>query len=372
MLGQLLQSCGFTSMLLLPLYLDWLGANRTQVGAVMAVSAVGGLAARPLIAWALDRWGRPQTLFVGTVLLAAAFVGIGLADRVGWWLYAMRIGIGIGTATLFTGYFTLASDLIPSRRRAEGLALFGIAGLLPLVINPFADRLGLEGADFRWFFPAVGLLIASSLLAVARVRVPELVLDREGFDPAKVFRALRAPRLWPVWTATGVFSGLVAVFMAFVTVTAEARGLEDPAIAWLSYAAGAISVRVFGASLPERVGLSTILVPALSMYVAAMGVASVASTPSAFLVAGLLAGVGHGYSFPVLMAQTVERTPESLRGSATALFTALWDVSKLLVVPAMGLLADLRSDAAMFGVSATVGVMGLVAWAFLEARLGRS
>ena len=48
------------------------------------------------------------------------------------------------------------------------------------------------------------------------------------------------------------------------------------------------------------------------------------------------------------------------------MFTALWDVAKLLVVPAMGLLADLWSDGAMLAVSAAAGLVGLAMWASLE------
>ena len=372
MLGQLLQSTGFTSMLLLPLYLDWLEANRTEVGVAMAIAAVGGLAARPAVAVALDRYGRKPTLFVGTLVLTVAFGLIGGVDRVGPLLFFARVLVGVGTATLFTAYFTLASDLVPQERRAEGLALFGIAGLLPLVINPFADRLGLEGADFRWFFPAVGVVILLSLAALLPLREPPLKVSREPFVLRTVLDALRAPRLWPVWWATSVFSGLVAVFMAFVTVTAEARGLEDPSIAWLAYAGGAISVRVFGASLPERVGLNRILVPALGSYAIAMGVCAWASTPTGFLVAGGLAGFGHGFSFPVLMAQTVTRTPETLRGSAVSLFTALWDLSKLSIVPVMGWIADTWSDGTMLSACCAAGFAGLATWAWLEASLGRS
>ena len=94
-----------------------------------------------------------------------------------------------------------------------------------------------------------------------------------------------------------------------------------------------------------------------------MGVAAVATGQWGFVLAGLLAGLGHGYSFPVLMAQTVERTPSALRGSAVSLFTALWDLSKLFVVPAMGVLADAQGDAAMLGTCCAVGFLGLLGWA---------
>ena len=52
-----LASLGFASMLLLPLYLDWLGANRAEIGALMAGASIGGLLTRPFVAVALDAVG---------------------------------------------------------------------------------------------------------------------------------------------------------------------------------------------------------------------------------------------------------------------------------------------------------------------------
>ena len=64
-----LQALGFSSMILLPLYLDYLGASRALIGSIMSVGAVGGLLARPLVGWALDVLGRKTTLIAGTLVL---------------------------------------------------------------------------------------------------------------------------------------------------------------------------------------------------------------------------------------------------------------------------------------------------------------
>jgi len=71
MLAHLLQSLGWCSILLLPLYLDTLGANRTQVGAVTACASVGGILFHPAVGRALDRLGRKPTFIFGSFVLAS-------------------------------------------------------------------------------------------------------------------------------------------------------------------------------------------------------------------------------------------------------------------------------------------------------------
>jgi predicted MFS family arabinose efflux permease len=300
------------------------------------------------------------------VLLAMAVSLIGTIDVFGPWVYVIRILIGVGTATLFTGYFTLAADLVPKARRTEGLALFGISGLVPLAVNPFADQIGIQGGELRFFFVGVGALIGLSLLFLVPVHAPSSSAKTERGNLGDVWAAMRKRRLWPVWLATLLFSGLASLFMVFATVTAATRGIDKPANLWLTYALGAVSVRALGARLPETLGPSRVLGPALVSYVVGVILVAVNQGPTGFLVAGALCGIGHGYCFPILASQTVTRTPESLRGTAMSLFTALWDLSKLALVPIFGIVAREYGDQTMFLAAAALASAGIGVWAFLE------
>ena len=361
-----LQALAYASLILLPLYLDHLGASRAEVGVVMAASAVGGLLVRPLVAWSLDRVGRKPTLYVGTVVLVAAMASLAGVHSVGLAVVLVHAVIGMAEGALFSGYFTVAADIVPESRRTEGLALFGISGLLPLLVNPVAGALGVQGGQLRSFFVVVSLLVLGSLPFLWPIpeRAPRTATA--GPSARQVLHSLRARALWPVWTATMVFAALVAVFMSFVTVAAADAGAANAGVIWLTYAAGSVGIRLFGASVPDRLGPSRMVPPSLLAYAAAFVVAASASTDLGFAVAGLLAGFAHGMCFPVLTGQTVTRTPADLRGAAMSLFTALWDLVKLLLVPLAGLLADASSDRTMLLTTAALSLFGLALWAWLE------
>lgn len=366
--GHLLQALGYSSMLLLPLYLDYLGADYGEIGLIMAVSSIGGLLARPLIGWALDAIGRRPTLIGGTLLLSSSMgLCLFVVDR-GPLIYLVRLLFGLGVGALFTGYFTFAADLVPTSRRTEGLALFGISGLVPLVINPLASTIGVRAPDLRWFFPLLGLLVFSSLAAVLAIREPRRPAVRAAEGDGGVLRALRQRSLWSVWLATVVFSGLVAMFFVFVTVVAKRRGADNPAVFWLTYAVGAIAVRAVGARLPDRLGPSNVLAPAMAACIVAALVLAAAWSPTAFLVAGFLGGLGHGYCFPVLSAQVADRMPDSMRGSGFAMFTALWELAALGFKPLLGSIASWSSDSVMFAAMALLATLGLALWLVLEHR----
>jgi MFS family permease len=371
-LGHFLQALGYSSMILLPRYLDFLGASRAEIGAIMGAAALGGLSVRPLVGWSLDTVGRKPTLLVGTLLMSSAMGLVAFMADVGWFPYAVRILFGMGMGALFTGYFTMAADVVPDSRRTEGLALFGVSGLTPLLVNPLSERGGVAGADVAWFLPLMGALVFCSLLPLSQVpEKPVPATERPRLKLAEVWAALTARPLWSVWLADFVFAGLVGVFMAFVLVVAADRGMATPADVWITYAVGAISVRLFGATLPQRIGLSRMLGPVLFLYVAAMAVVAQAETPLGLYLAGLLGGLSHGYAFPILTAQTVSRAPDALRGSAMSVFTGVWDLTKVVLTPAVGLIADAAGDTVMLWTVAGAGLAGIGVWRLLEAGAGQ-
>ncbi len=367
--AHLLQALGYATLILLPLYLGHLNATRTEIGVIMAMGSVGGLAFRPVVGWALDRVGRKPTLIAGTLVLVTAMGLIFFVRDLGPLIYIDRLLVGIGAGTLFTGYFAFVADLIPESRRTEGIALFGISGLLPLAINPFVQDLGIDAPDLVWFFPVIGGLIFLSLPFLLPIPEPQVTKTSKPFSLPEVLLSLRQRRLLPVWFATAVFAALVGSFMAFSTVTAEAKGVERPAALWFTYACGAIGVRAFGARIPDRLGTHNIIAPALACYAGAMLATGMATETWGFLLAGLLAGLGHGYCFPVLASQVVSRAPERVRGAALSMFTALWSGAGLAATPVLGSIADQYDDSTMFCAAGLAAVVGLGGWAVMEHKL---
>lgn len=368
-LAHMMQALGFSSMVLLPVFMDQLGADRAEIGLVMGLAATGSLALRPLVAWALDTIGRHPTLYLGTVVLGAGMMSFGAITEMGVGIYAARVLTGVGTGTLFAGYFAAASDLIPAARRTQGIALFGISGLAPLMVGPLAREAGVAAQDIGLFFASLGALILLSVVPLRFVR-PPTPSPRPKLSWSAAVRALHAPSVRPVWLATAGLSALVAAFFAFSTVTAESRDAEHPALLWVMYAVGAAAVRLLFAFQPNQIPPRRLVPPALIAYAGATLLAAVAESDVAFATAGLLAGLGHGVGFPAFVSQVASRMPDYLRGSGMAAFTALWESVSLCVTPILGWLADRTSDAWMFTTCAGIAIVTLVLWLPLEKKYG--
>ncbi len=378
-----LQGLGYASLILLPVYLDHLGASRTLIGTIIGVGSAAGLLARPFIAWFLDSIGRKAAIYTGTVLLGIGMVGIyGVVD-LGPWVYIDQSIIGVAEGFLFTGYFTFASDIIPASRRTEGLALFGISGLAAMLVNPFSQSLEISAPDLRYFLPLVGLAAVTSALFIWPV--PENAPKKNPGDDAGeeknqrsmrtkvlgVLHSLSQPKLIPCWLASILFAGVVSIFLTFATVAAASRGLPDARDIWLAYTAGAISLRAGGGRFFDSLGPRNLIVPGAAAYIIALWLLAGATSHTDLVIVGLLAGLGHGVGFPVITSMIISRSPILLRGTALATFTALWEVAAISTRPVAGALSDWAGDAAMFELVGVVSVMGISLWAVLEHWLAR-
>ncbi|MEE2644122.1 MAG: MFS transporter [Myxococcota bacterium] len=367
-LAHLLSALGFSSMLLLPLYLSSEGLGRAVIGEVMAVAAVGGLLTRPLVALTLDRIGRRPVLVTGLLIASVCLSLIPKLNPHGYQLHWLRICFGVGAGALFTSFFTFAADIIPDQRRTEGLALFGISGLLPLVVNPTATLLEVRAAEIPHFLSQISLLL---LLAIPLVlSIPEAPqknasAQRRGSLRA-VLSALLPAELRSIWLITISFAASVSAFMAFSTVVLARRGFDFPTALWFTYAGGATLIRLFGARLPDRLGPARLVAPGLLLYCAGFLTLITAEGTRLGLLAGLFAGLSHGLCFPLLTSLVVSRSPSELRGSALSTFTGIWELSGLALTPLLGLIADRAGDSWMLTGAASLTLIAAPLWLVLE------
>jgi MFS family permease len=124
-------------------------------------------------------------------------------------------------------------------------------------------------------------------------------------------------------------------------------------------------VRLLGGWLPDRVGPVRVLVPSLGVLCVGLGLLAFAATPASLVVAGLCSGVGHGFAFPTLSSLVVTRAREADRGSALAIFTALFDAGVLVGGPTLGALIQAVGYSGMYGFSAlwiAAGTLGFLVW----------
>jgi MFS family permease len=337
------------------------GAEETQIGWVMATAAVTAVIARPFVGRVMDSMGRRPVALFGALVHLIACAGYLFAGEMGPGLFAVRVVHGVAEALLFSVMFTIAADLVPATRRTEGIAIFGLSGMLPLGLAGLIGDAVLKVGTYDDVFKVSILSALLAGLGTLPIRDSKPV---GGLPPRGFFRAISSSELLPVWFAGLTFATAVASAFTFIKTFVLHTGHGTAGLFFSVYTVSAILLRVGFAWVPERVGLTRVLIP--SMLCVTLGLVCLALSDHALYVAaaGALCGIGHGYAFPILSALAVTRARPAERGAAITVFTALFGVGTL-AAPAFGAIEDAAGYPAMFGTAAglcMLGALGFWAW----------
>jgi MFS family permease len=347
-------------------YLEGLGASSVAIGWAFSFLAVAALVSRPLVGRAMDLHGRRVVILLGAVIHIIACSGYLLIHEMGPIVYVVRAVHGIAEGMLFSALITYAADIVPDARRTEGIALFGVSGLLPVALAGALGDVVVTHYGYRSLFVlTIGIAVVALLISL-----PLRDLERpSGMEPARGFlTTLREPRLMPLWFVGIVFATSLSTLFIFLKTYMLAEKSGNVGTFFGAFAFAAVTLRVTLGWLPDRIGAVRTLYPSVLALALGLLLLALDTTTVSIIVAGLLCGIGHGFAFPILAGLVVARARPSERGAAMTAFTALFHVGVLAGGPSFGLIIDAAGYPAAYLSAAGAVVLGAVGFAWLEAR----
>jgi MFS family permease len=352
-----------------PGFLLDLGANELRVGLVVGVAGVASIGVRPWIGRAMDLHSRRLMIRIGTLVVAVATVMYAFADQLGPIVLLARLLQGVGQAMTMTAFWTYIADRVPVENRTQGIALFGISGLAPMGIAPALGDMILGG---RWGYRGLFLVAAGfSVLAFALAMMMQRSGVTSGASTVGFSSVLRSRELRPIWLVSLFVSlGFTTAFIFVKTYVATSHiGTVGPFFA--AYASMAVAWRLAFAWVPDRVGPARMVVPGLGLYAVGLATLGVMPTTLGLVLGGMFTGLGHGISYPVILGMATVRAAPGARGTATATFTAVFDLTLFAASPLIGAVIGQFGYRFMFvGVACTVlaGVF-LFRWSDRRGRM---
>jgi MFS family permease len=332
-----------------------LGGDGLAIGLNLAVFSIAAIAARPGIAFIGDRFGR-RTLMIGGSLLAAAAVSCTAFVSSILVLLPLRAVSGVGEAALFVGAATLIADLSPADRRAEAASYFSLAVFGGLGLGPVVGEIVLGDGRYDAVFLVAAL--ACVLAALIALAAPNRVAGVAVAPPEEARRGFHRAAVLPgLVLACGV--GAFAAFNAFLPTHAEDLGMPVSG-PFVVYSALCLLIRLFGARLPERMGLGVAVSRALLGLTIGLLLLSVLDQPAGVYLGTIVLSIGTALLYPSLMAFAVNSASAVDRTRVLATFTMFFEVGTVAGGLLLGPLARFFGDQGAFAGGAVLAVVGLV------------
>lgn len=336
------------------LFLGGKGASASLIGTTASLYTVFAMTMRLLAGNLVDSRGRRTVGMLGVVLFALPLFGYILAPILAAIiLFRMVQGLGSSAGTICIG--TMAADVLPPERFAEGI---GYYGLFVSAAGAIAPALGLE---LIMRDPSGRTLFIATIAMTALTGVLIMSLNYEKTDETfiaarEASRAQAALQeeekssffLWNFFEKDALPSAGVSFLMAcgfcslslFLAPYALSRGIESVGIFFTVQASCMFIMRLVSGKLSNAIGIVRTLGIGLFCGGVALFLLSRLNSFVLMITAAVFCGCGGGLAYPILNIMAVQNAPANRRGKATSTYYAAFDIGMGFGGLMYGLLID--------------------------------
>jgi len=305
----------------LPLFVEKLGGSDQLIGIVVSIFTLSALLIRPWVGHALESKGRRFVYLVGLGIFVVSVGSYAFMSSL-ILLFLMRIIQGLGWGMSTTAGGTVATDIIPKKRRGEGMGYFGLSGNIALALGPSLGLVlvSLIGFSYTFLLAAFGGLLALIFAAMLHYKPVE-----KNAAPHKKWDIVEKTALKPaslMFFMTMCFGGIAS----FLPLYAHQKGVGGIEWYFIVYAAALMVSRTFSGRIYDLKGHQAVFIPGAVLIIAAMLCLAYLGNFVYLITAATLFGFGFGAIQPAMQAWAVEKAPMNRKGMANATFFSFFDL----------------------------------------------
>lgn len=357
-------------MPLLPLYMtEEFGAGKHTIGVVLSGYTVTALFARLFSGYIVDTFNRRTVLLLSYGLFACFFLGYLIGGSMILFAIVRTMhGAPFGTTTVANS--TVAIDVLPSVRRAEGIGYYGLANNLGTAISPTIGLFLYEAVGnfqiiflLSFFMAALGFFINHTVhfpkntkTTVARVHLSKAETGLMRLDRFFLVKS------WSVGLMLAALAFPYGIISTYIAIYAkEQLGLTKGAGAYFLVLSVCLMLSRLTGGKSLRQG-KVIHNAAIGMSISVFGYLCFASFHSFFGVFAnaVLLGLGNGHMMPAVQNMFVNLAPHNRRGTANASFLTSWDLGVGLGVLVGGIAVELYDYYAAFWTAFVMNALGVL------------
>ncbi|MFZ3578884.1 MFS transporter [Virgibacillus sp. DJP39] len=346
----------------IPLFVKELGGSDQLIGIITGVFTFSALLFRPYAGHLLESKGRKLVYMFG---LAVFVFSVGTYAFIAsiFFLFIMRMvqGIGWGFSTTATG--TIATDLIPPKRRGEGMGYFGLSGNLALAFGP-ALGLTLVGIiSFKSLFLICAALGFMAFLLSSKIRY-KTVENSPNKSVTVKFDIFEKTAIQPsllLFFITVTFGGIAS----FLPLYATQKGIPGIESYFLVFAIFLMVSRTFAGKIYDAKGHIYVFLPGALLILGSMLLLSWLPSTTVMLIAGGMYGLGFGSVQPALQAWAVDKAADNRKGMANATFFSFFDLGVGVGAITFGQLAFMYDYSVIYATSAGSVMLSIILYLYL-------
>ncbi len=343
-----------------PFFVSHLGYSDTVSGICAAVFSFVAVICRPFIGWMLDTGRRKRILLTGIcgmLLVPVGYLAVLTAVASIALTVFFRMAHGCVFACSNTSTSTVATDILPKPRFAEGMGMFGMATALATACAPAVGE-ALMSKGFGVLFLSASVIMAVCLVLFAFLKVPSIpqVQKRLSFKELIDRDALPASVVVLVFLMTyGALENYTLKFAAEEEAITLSGGIYFTVMAVMLFL-----TRVLVGKAADRRGEEIFVYTCNSFMFAALILLALVPNNVTFLLSAALSGYAFGGLEPALQAMAVSIAPPERRGAANSTFLCAYDIGIGIGGGLAGILIDAAGYEKMYLIIAASTIISVI------------
>ncbi len=345
-----------------PYHIIDLGGSTFASGLFLGFLTYASATSAPLTGAIADRLGQRRILITSSVALTLfSIVYAVIADyRL---LLALVIVHGVFWSGLMSASAAYMTNLLPERRRAEGIAYWGLSSVGAIAVAP---SLGFWVYRRGWTWLCAEAAALNLLMCVIAVAMKEHdIAPAPHAEPKGLLE-------WRVLALSGslfLYSFGYGGITSFAAMYADANHVTPKGIYLTTLALVILVTRPVSGRLGDRLGYRRVFLPCLLLISLGLAVLAAGGTRTSMIASAIVFGLGFGTAYPVYVGYVMRDVSAARRGAAFGAILAAFDTGIGTGSTSMGWIIGRYGFQIAFGMAAAISALALPYFLLIDRAL---
>ena len=357
--------CGFTftvflsAFLLLPtapFHILDLGGSTFASGLFLGFLTYASALSAPLTGAIVDRVGQRRVLLTSSLALTIFSLAYAVIPRV-----PVLLGLVLVHGVFWSGLLSASAaymiDMLPERRRAEGIGYWGLSSVAAMAVAP---TVGFWIYRQGWVWLCIGSaglnLIMACIAWQLRRHSPAVV---HAHAPTPASGSLLEWRVLVLSVTLFLYSFGYGGITSFTALYADASGVAPKSIYLTTLAIVVLVTRPLAGRLGDRFGYRRVFLPCLILISGGLACLAVSGSRGWMIASAIGFGTGFGTAYPVYVGYVMRGVSAARRGAAFGAILAAFDTGIGTGSTVMGWIIQHAGFQAAFGTAAAISALAL-------------
>jgi MFS family permease len=363
--------CGFSFTVFLsafqllptaPFHIQDLGGSTAAAGLFLGFLTYSSALSAPLTGAYADRFGARKVLIASSLALTVFSALYAVITNVTL-LLALVLVHGFFWSGLLSASAAYMTNMLPEKRRAEGIGWWGLSTLAAIAVAP---TVGFWIYAKGWFWLCVLSVVLNVVMALIATQLQEQPRHVTAAPEKK--GGLLEWRVLIISITLALYSFGYGGITSFTALYADANGVTPKGIYLTALAIVILLTRPFFGRLGDRFGYKQVFIPCLLLIAAGQAILAFGGTKTLMILSAVVFGLGFGTAYPTYVGYVMAHVRPERRGAAFGAILAAFDTGIGTGSTAMGWLVQRYGYPTAFGAAACLAALALPYFLVIDRR----